>query len=144
MTDQLPTQRDVVESLFAAVARGDTAAAGECYAEDAVVRMAGVPRHLGGVVEGREAITVDIAQRPTSTLEVRHVFADGDNVCAVVKRSGPLAATQMFRGSAGEFTTYECVVFTLDERRVKEQTTYVNWLDAYVQAGLIDLAPLID
>ena len=48
------------------------------------------------------------------------------------------------RGSDREFTTYECVVFKLDAGRIKEQATYVNWLDAYVQAGLIDLAPLLD
>jgi len=136
--------QQVVENLFAAVARGDAAAAGELYAEDPVFRMAGVPRHLGGVVEGRVAIAADIAQRPPSKLEVRQIFADGDNACAVVKRTGPVTATQTFRGSDREFTTYECVVFKLDGGRIKEQTTYVNWLDAYVQAGLIDLAPLFD
>jgi ketosteroid isomerase-like protein len=143
MADQQPTPRQVVEELLAAVARGDAASGSELYAEDAVLRMAGVPRHLGGVVEGREAIAADIAQRPPSTLEVRQVFGDGDDVCAVVKRTGPVTTTQAFRGSDREFSTYECIVFRLRGGRIKEQTTYVNWLDAYVQTGLIDLAPLL-
>jgi ketosteroid isomerase-like protein len=144
MPDRTTKQRQLIEDLFVAVARGDATAAGNLYAEDAVSRRAGVPRHLGGVVEGRAAITADIARRPPSMLEVRQVFDDGENVCAVVKRTGLVTATQTFRGSDREFTTYECVLFKLDEGRIKEQTTYVNWLDAYVQAELIDLTPLLD
>jgi hypothetical protein len=41
------------------------------------------------------------------------------------------------------FSTYECVVFRLEDGRVAEQTTYVNWLDAYVQTGMLDLAPVL-
>jgi ketosteroid isomerase-like protein len=136
-------QHEVIDELFQAVADGDPQRAGDLYTDDAVVRMAGVPRHLGGVVEGRAAIVADIAQRPTSTLEVRLVFGDGERACAVVKRTGTVPSTQTFRGSDQEFTTYECVVFQLEEGRVKEQTTYANWLDAYVQTGLIDLGTLL-
>ena len=140
-TDQ-PHQ--IVDRLFRAVAAGDAAAAADLYADDAVFRMAGVPRHFGGVVEGREAIATDIKQRPPSRLEVRQVFGDGGSVCAVVKRTGPVTRTQTFRGTEREFSTYECVVFKVEAGRINEQTTYVNWLDAYVQAGLIDLSEVVD
>ena len=80
-------------------AAGDGTAAAELYADDAVFRMAGVPRHLGGVVEGRAAIAIDIEQRPPSRLEVRQVFGDGASVCAVVKRTGPVTRTRTFRGT---------------------------------------------
>ena len=83
-------------------------------------------------------------QRPPSRLEVRQVFGDGESVCAVVKRTGPVARTQTFRGTEREFSTYECVVFKLEAGRIEEQTTYVNWLDTYVQTGLIDLAEVLD
>jgi len=140
-TDQ---SHQIVDRLFGAVAAGDAAAAADLYADGAVFRMAGVPRHLGGVVEGRGAIATDIEQRPPSRLEVRQVFGDGESVCAVVKRTGPVTRTQTFRGTEREFSTYECVVFKLEAGRIKEQTTYVNWLDAYVQTGLIDLAEVLD
>jgi hypothetical protein len=35
------------------------------------------------------------------------------------------------------------MVFRFEDGRVKEQTAYVNWLDAYVQAGLVDLGSLL-
>ena len=33
--------------------------------------------------------------------------------------------------------------YRLENGRVAEQTTYVNWLDAYVQTGMLDLAQLL-
>jgi ketosteroid isomerase-like protein len=134
---------DVINELLAAVAAGDAERARDLYAENATVRMAGVPSHLGGVVEGRDAIVADVARRPKSSLDVRLVFGDGQHACAVVKRTSTVPATETFRGSSNEFTTYECVVFRLADGRVNEQTTYVNWLDAYVQAGLVDLGALL-
>lgn len=134
----------IIHELLGAVAAGDGQRAGDLYTDNAVVRMSGVPRHLGGVVEGRDAIVADVTQRPKSTLDVRLVFGDGQHACAVVKRTSTVTATETFQGSSNEFTTYECVVFGLEDGRVNEQTTYVNWLDAYVQVGLIDLGTLLN
>jgi ketosteroid isomerase-like protein len=134
---------EVVNEVLAAVAAADAERAAELYTEDAVMRMAGVPRAFGGVIQGREAIVQDIAQRAPTTLDVRLVFGDDAHVCVVAKRSGTLASTQTFRGNDEPFSTYECVVFRLVDGRVAEQTTYVNWLDAYVQTGMLDLAPLL-
>lgn len=137
------TRIDVIDDLLRALAAGDAQQAGDLYTDDAVVRMAGVPRHLGGVVEGRDAIIEDIAQRPPPTLDVRLVFGADDLACAVVKRTSSVTSTRQLKGSTNQFTTYECVVFRLAAGLVAEQTTYVNWLDAYVQSGLVDLAPLL-
>jgi ketosteroid isomerase-like protein len=134
----------VVHEVLAAVAAADAPRAAELYNETAIMRMAGVPRSFGGVVEGREAIVRDIAQRAPTTLDVRLVFGDDTHVCAVAKRTGTLTATQTFRGNDESFSTYECVVFRLEDGRIAEQTTYVNWLDAYVQTGVLDLAALLD
>jgi ketosteroid isomerase-like protein len=136
-------QFQVVNEVLAAVAAADAERAAALYNEDAVMRMAGVPRPFGGVIEGRGAIVQDIAQRAPTTLDVRLVFGDHGHVCVVAKRSGTLASTQTFRGNDEPFSTYECVVFRLEDGRVAEQTTYVNWLDAYVQTGMLDLAPLL-
>ena len=53
-----------------------------------------------------------------------------------------MTGTQSLRGDNMPFTTYECVVYRIDDGRIAEQTTYANWLDAYVQSEMIDLEPL--
>ena len=88
-------------------------------------------------------IVADIAERPQSTLDVRLTFGDDKHACAIVKRTSTVTTTETFRGSNSEFTSYECIVFQTEGGRVKEQTTYVNWLDAYVQSGLIDVGTLL-
>ena len=133
----------IINELLTAVASGDGQRAAGLYAEDRTVRMAGVPRALGGLVEGRDRIVDDIAQRPPSTLDVRLIFGDNEHSCAVVKRTGTVTTTATFKGSNSQFTSYECVLFRFEDGRVKEQTTYINWLDAYVQTGLIDLGAVL-
>ena len=54
-----------------------------------------------------------------------------------------MTTTATFKGSNSQFTSYECVLFRFEDGRVKEQTTYINWLDAYVQTGLIDLGAVL-
>src|SRR3990172_7045931 len=78
----------------------------------------------------------------TEDADIRTVFADDDHVCAVMKVSGPFAGNQYFRGSDRPFSTYECVVYGLDGGRIREQTVYMNFLDVYVQAGLVPLSSL--
>ena len=134
----------LVSDLVDALGAGDGQRAGRLYADDAVVRMAGVPRALGGVVEGRAAIIDDIIRRPVSKLELRLCFGGAQHLCAVVRRQSTLAPTNTFQGNEQPFTTYECIVLRVQDGTVKEQTTYVNWLDAYVQAGMVDLADLVE
>ena len=134
----------VVKELQQAVRERDEKRYSELLAEDAVLRVAGVPRALGGVIEGRDQILANFRQQgaPTGQSELRDVFADDNHVCAMMKVSGPFAGNQYFRGSGNPFTTYECIVYGVKGGRVREQTVYTNFLDVYVQAGLVPLNSL--
>ena len=134
----------VIEQLQQAFRDRDEKRYGELFTEDAVIRLAGVPRALGGVTQGREQILANFRQLPPAQgdADVRTVFADDEHVCAVMKVSGPFAGNQYFRGSDRPFSTYECVVYGLDGGRIREQTVYMNFLDVYVQAGLVPLSSL--
>ncbi len=112
------------------------------YHEDAVARMAGVPRSLGGVIEGRQAIVENFRRQAPSTFVLHQMFGDETHVCVIAKVTNALESTEFLRGSDQPFTTFECVIYRIERGRIHEQTTYVNWLDAYVQAGLVDLEPL--
>src|SRR5439155_2409891 len=100
----------VVEQLQQAVRDRDEKRYGELYAEDAVIRVAGVPRALGGVTEGREQILANFRQQPAPAgeAEMRTIFADDGHVCAVMKLNGAFNGTQFFRGTGQPFSTYEC------------------------------------
>jgi len=134
----------VVEQLQQAVRDRDEKRYGELYAEDAVIRVAGVPRALGGVTEGREQILANFRQQPAPAgeAEMRTIFADDGHVCAVMKLNGAFNGTQFFRGTGQPFSTYECIVYGLEAGRVREQTVFMNFLDVYVQAGLVPLSSL--
>jgi ketosteroid isomerase-like protein len=133
----------VVQQLQQAFRDRDEKRYGELFTEDAVIRVAGVPRALGGVTQGREQILANFRQAPAGGgAELRSVFADDDHVCAVMKVSGPFAGNQHFRGSGRPFSTFECIVYGLDGGRIREQTVYMNFLDVYVQAGLVPLSSL--
>ena len=112
------------------------------YHEEAVVRMAGVPRSLGGVIEGRQRIVENFRQQAPSAFVLHQMFGDDTHVCVIAKVTNTLEGTEFLRGSDRPFTTFECVSYRIEGGRIREQTTYVNWLDAYVQAGLVDLEPL--
>ncbi len=115
----------------------------QLFTEDAVIRVAGVPRALGGVSQGREQILANLRQLgPAGQAEIRSIFADDNQVCAVMKVSGPFTGNQYFKGSERPFSTYECIVYGLEGGRIKEQTVYMNFLDVYVQAGLVPLDSL--
>ena len=134
----------VVRELQQAVRDRDEKRYGELLADDAVIRVAGVPKALGGVTEGREKILANFRQQPppAGQADMRTVFADDSNVCAVMRVSGPFNGNQYFRGTDKPFTTYECIVYGLKGGRVSEQTVYMNFLDVYVQAGLVPLSSL--
>ena len=132
----------VVQDLMQAVRDRDEARYIGLFVDDAVVRAAGVPRALGGVSQGREEILQNFRQLPPGQAELRDIFADDSHVCAVQKLSSTFTATQHFRGSGKPFTTYQCQVFRLEGGRIREQTIYANFLDVYVQAGMVSLESL--
>ncbi len=133
----------VVRDLVQAARDRDEARYGQLFTEDAVIRVAGVPRALGGVSQGREQILANFRQLgPAGQAEIRSIFADDNHVCAVMKVSGPFTGNQYFKGSERPFSTYECIVYGLEGGRIKEQTVYMNFLDVYVQAGLVPLDSL--
>lgn len=134
---------DLVKQLLRAVTDRDERRVAGLYAEDAIFRMAGVPRAFGGVVEGRDAIMENFRRQPPASHDVQVAFGTDTQACVVAKREGTIPTTQTFQGSDRPFVTYECMVFRFEDGRVKEQTAYVNWLDAYVQAGLVDLGSLL-
>ncbi|MGH9201896.1 MAG: nuclear transport factor 2 family protein [Vicinamibacterales bacterium] len=134
----------VVQELQQAARDRDEKRYSELLAEDAVIRVAGVPRALGGVTQGRAQILANFRQQgaPAGQAEIRSIFADDRNVCAVMKVDGAFQGTQYFRGTGKPFSTYECIVYGLEGGRVREQTVYMNFLDVYVQAGLVSLSSL--
>jgi len=134
----------VVQELQQAFRDRDEKRYGELYAEDAVIRVAGVPHALGGVTQGREQILANFREQaaPAGQTEMRTVFADDSHVCAVMKVDGTFNGNQHFRGNSKPFSTYECIVYGLEGGRVHEQTVYMNFLDVYVQAGLVPLSSL--
>lgn len=136
-------QCEFIEAHLEAIRVRDESRYAAAYAEDAVVRMAGVPRALGGVLEGRESIVNDFRDEVPQSFEVRLMFADDTHVCVVAKRSSALKETQFFRGNDRRFTTYQCIVYRIDGGRIQEQVSYANWMDVYVQTGVVDLATLI-
>jgi len=133
----------VVQELVKAVSDRDESRYGQLLAEDATIRVAGVPRALGGVTQGREAILANFRQLPDpGQAEIRSIFADDNHVCAILKIAGSFTGNQHFRGSGKPFNTYEAMVFDIQGGRVREQTVYMNFLDVYVQAGLVPLSTL--
>ena len=135
----------LVQDLMEAARKRDSRKYGEFFAEDAVMRVAGVPHTLGGLTSGREQIIANFAQQsgPAGQAEVRSVFADDSHACAIVKVNGNFSGTQYFRGTGKPFSTYECIVYDIENGRIKGQTVYMNFLDVYVQAGLVPLGLLL-
>lgn len=135
----------LVQDLMQAARRRDARKYGEFFSEDASIRVAGVPHTLGGLTRGREQILANFAQQtgPAGQADIRSMFADENHVCAIVKVSNNFNGTQYFRGTGKPFSTYECVVYDIENGRVKGQTVYMNFLDVYVQAGLIPIDLLL-
>ncbi len=132
----------IVEELYRALGDRDEARYGDFYADNATVRMAGVPRSLGGVLEGRDRIVENLRRHDIESYDVQVMFGDGSNVCVVIKLSGAMVATQFLQGNDQPYTTYECVIYRIEDEHIQEQTSYINWMDVYVQAGMVELTPL--
>ena len=135
----------LVRDLMEAARKPDVRKYGEFFADDAAIRVAGVPHALGGTTRGREQIVANFAQQsaPPGQAEIRSVFADDSHACAIVKVNGNFGGTQFFRGTGKPFSTYECIVYDIENGRIKGQTVYMNFLDVYVQAGLIPIDLLL-
>ena len=135
---------EVIEEYQRAMRDQDWERAASFLAEDAVSRMAGVPRAMGGVTEGRDAILDANRQNAGSgSMETRLRFADGDNVCVVGKLSASrFPGNQYLRGADSSYTTYQCTLYRMAGGKIAETTAYVNWLDPYVQTGIVDPSTL--
>ena len=135
---------ELVEELQQAARELDFARYGELIAEDATFRAAGVPAALGGVLSGREAIVEQLRRTAgASSFEVRQMFGDDEHVCVVGKVTAErFLGSEYLRGADRPYSTYECIVYRVADGKVVESTAYLNWLDSYVQVGLVDMSTL--
>jgi ketosteroid isomerase-like protein len=135
---------EVVEELQQAARDGAFDRYGELLADNAVFRMAGVPASMGGVVTGRDAIVDQFRQTAAdSSFEIKEMFGDDRHVCVVGKVTAErFSGNEHLRGADRPYTTYECIVYDIANGRVAGSTVYVNWLDPYVQVGLVDAGGL--
>jgi ketosteroid isomerase-like protein len=135
---------ELIEELYQARRDGDFDRFGALVADDAVFRMAGVPAGLGGVTSGRQAIVDQVrATAGGSKFQIKQLFGDDKNVCVVGKATAEgWPGNEVLRGASRPYSTYECVLYRIADGKVVESTTYLNWLDVYVQVGLVDLATL--
>jgi ketosteroid isomerase-like protein len=135
---------ELIDELRQAARDQDFDQYGSLLTEDAVFRMAGVPGALGGVTKGRQAIVDQIRQMSGGNFEVREMFGDDRHVCVVGKLSADrFPGNQYLRSADQPYSTYECIIYRIADGKVAESTSYVNWLDAYVQTGLVDVTSLI-
>lgn len=137
---------ELVEELRQAARDQDFDRYGSFLAEDAVFRMAGVPGSMGGVTKGRQAVVDQFRQMSGGggTFEVKETFADDHHVCVVGKlTSSRFPGNQYLRSAERPFSTYECIVYRIADGKVAESTSYVNWLDPYVQTGLVEVRSLM-
>ena len=134
---------DVVMQLDDALRERDFARMHELFAEDAVTRMAGMPASLGGACKGRDTILDYLRHAPRGPFEVRGVFGDDENVCVTGKWNvKTFPGRGMLRGGDQGFTTWEADIYRVRNGRIVEAVSYLNWLDAYVQMGMVDIGKL--
>ena len=132
---------DLIEEFQLAARDQDFDRYGRLLADDATFRAAGVPAGLGGVLIGREAIVDQLRQTAgAGSFEIKQMFGDDEHVCVVGKVTAErYIGSQYLRGADRPYTTYECIVYRIAGGKVAESTAYINWLDPYVQVGLVDL-----
>jgi ketosteroid isomerase-like protein len=135
---------ELIEELQQAARDQDFERYGQLIADDATFRVAGVPAGLGGVVTGRQAIVDQIRQTAgAATFEIKQMFGDDEHVCVVAKvRAERYIGSQYLQGADRPYSTYECIVYRIAKGKVADSTAYINWLDPYVQVGLVDLGTL--
>jgi ketosteroid isomerase-like protein len=135
---------DIVAAMQQAAAAGDYDTWGSYLADDAVFRAAGVPASMGGVTTGRQAIVELVSNGSGGSFDVKDRFADDDHVCVVGKvHATGFSGNDQLKGADKPYTTYQCTVYRLADGKVAESTSYVNWLDPYVQMGLVDPSSFI-
>jgi ketosteroid isomerase-like protein len=134
----------LIEQLQEAASDQDFERYGRLLADDATFRAAGVPAELGGVLRGAEAIVEQLRRTAgESSFEVKQMFGDDRNVCVVGKVTAQrFIGSEHLQGADRPYSTYECLVYRIADGKVAESTTYTNWLDPYVQMGLVDLSTL--
>jgi ketosteroid isomerase-like protein len=133
-----------VEQLREAITAGDRSKIDAVLADDCTMRMAGVPASMGGVVKGRDAIAAFYAGNVNNPADIKSEFADDNNVCVVTKMQGTqFPGNEYLKGGGAPFTTYGCSVYSFRDGQITEMTNYVNWLDVYVQSGVVDVGSLL-
>jgi ketosteroid isomerase-like protein len=134
----------LIEELQRASRERDFDRYGELLADDVTFRMAGVPASMGGVTTGRDTVVGQFSQNTAGgRFEVKQMFGDDEHVCVIGKVSAERFPGNAFlRSSDVPYSTYECIVYRIADGKVAESTTYLNWLDPYVQVGLVDPATL--
>jgi ketosteroid isomerase-like protein len=123
---------------------GTSTGYGALLTDDAVFRMAGVPASMGGVTTGRQAVVDQFrATAGDSTFALKQMFGDDKHVCVIGKVAAErFPGNAYLQGADHPYSTYECVVYRIANGRVAESTAYINWLDPYVQVGLVDASNL--
>jgi ketosteroid isomerase-like protein len=132
----------LIEQLQKAARDRDFDRYGELLSEDAVFRVAGVPAGMGGVVKGRQAV-LEQMRGGGGTFDIKKMFGDDEHVCLVGKVTADrFPGNQYLRAADQPYSTYECIVYRIAGGKVAESTAYLNWLDPYVQVGLVDVSTL--
>lgn len=134
---------DLVRRLHKAMADRDEDAFASFYAEKAVQRAAGVPRELGGVVEGRDEIAANLRHHDLEWYEIKQLIGDESSVCLIARMSGIASGSAHFKGNMRPYTTYTCIVYRIEDGKIVEETHYANWMSVYVQTGQMDLKKLL-
>lgn len=134
---------ELIEELQRLAAARDFDAYGKLLTDDVTFRMAGVPAALGGLATGREAVIDQFRQNAGGRFEIKKMFGDDEHVCVIGKVTADrFPGNAYLRSSDRPYSTYECVVYRIADGKVAESTAYINWLDPYVQVGLVDGASL--
>jgi ketosteroid isomerase-like protein len=135
---------ELIQELQQAARDQDFDRYGALLTDDVSFRMAGVPAALGGVTTGRQAVVDQFRQNAGGgRFDVKKMFGDDEHVCVVGKVNAErFPGNNFLRGADVPYSTYECVVYRIADGKVAESTTYLNWLDPYVQVGLVDAGGL--
>ena len=134
---------EVVRRMLTAARTRDAAGFIACFTEDAVLRQAGVPSTVGGMIQGRGAILDGFhAGRHLEfyrEAEVRQIFADeSGNVCVVRRVHAPRSAGSAFiRAGDRSYTTHDCAVYRVEGGCIRAGTLYCNWVDVFIQSGVL-------
>lgn len=138
-----PKSVETVRGLSQALADSDFETAAGFLGDDAVLRVAGVPRSLGGLFEGKEQIVNLWKSNPAFNFDIRKIFGDDTDVCLLQKVSADtFQPGQYLKGSDKPFSEYQALVFRVDGGKIAEITQYTNWMSVYTQVGLLDMSAL--